>query len=155
MIVSIFSKSMPSEEREKVADALLAIKSHANTLKNPLHRFGTDFGKPKFPKFIDENTRLCYLVNEDSWYTINLLELKMDFLSTDIQDWEMSDNYNESKFIVERLNFTNDPAERGVKLSTDYIASLREEDHFQNVLQVVERERKEMPNLRLKKRKFK
>ena len=90
-------------------------------------------------------------MNEDSWYTINLLELKMDFLSTDIQDWEMSDNYNESKFIVERLNFTNDPAERGVKLSTDYIASSRGEDHFQNVLQVVERERKEMPYLRLKK----
>ena len=63
-------------------------------------------------------------MNEDSWYTTNLLELKHIF-----RIWEY--NYNESRFIVERLNFTNDPAERGVKLSTDYIASSREESQIE------------------------
>ena len=48
VFVSIFSESVPSEERKKVADALLAIKSHANTLKNPCIALALILGSPNF-----------------------------------------------------------------------------------------------------------
>ena len=40
-------------------------------LKAPQHRFGTGFGKPRFPEKIDHTTKLTYLVGPDSWYTVS------------------------------------------------------------------------------------
>ena len=42
----------------------------------------------------------------------------------------------------------NDSAERGVKLAYDFLASSRKEQHYQNVLQVVEIDRAKIPNQR-------
>jgi hypothetical protein len=52
---------------------------------------------------------------------------------------------------LEAINVINDSAERYVKLSTDFLSSARGEEHYQNVLQVVEGDRKEQPNLRKRK----
>ena len=46
------------------------------------------------------------------------------------------------------LNLTNDSAERAVKLSSDFLSSAKNESQYQNVLQVVELNRNEIPNLR-------
>ena len=96
-----------------------------------MHRFGTGYRKPKFHKEITETTKLSDLVNEDSWYTIKLLQLNMDFLPEDIVSWKENDNFKSAKQIVKHLNFVNDSAERGVKLSTDYVSAARGEEHFQ------------------------
>jgi len=45
----------------------------------------------------------------------------------------------------------NDGAERGIKLATDFVEVARSDEHFQNVLQVVEKDRKDNPNLRRKR----
>lgn len=50
------------------------------------------------------------------------------------------------------LNVVNDCAERGVKLSSDFLAASKGEDHYQKVLQVVEKNRKQQPNLRKRKK---
>ena len=42
------------------------------------------------------------------------------------------------------------PAERAGKLTSDFAHAARHEDHFQNILQVVEADRKMRPNLRRK-----
>ena len=46
------------------------------------------------------------------------------------------------------LQVVNDVAERGVKLCNDFIGSSRDEERFQNILQVVENHRKAQPNQR-------
>ena len=55
-----------------------------------------------------------------------------------------------SNTIVNKLNAVNDPAERAVEMTSDFINSARDEDHFQNLLQVVEHDRKTKTNLRRK-----
>jgi len=39
-------------------------------------------------------------------------------------------------------------AERGVKLSGDFLDAARSEEHYQNILQVVEADRKQISSLR-------
>jgi len=46
------------------------------------------------------------------------------------------------------VNVINDCVERGVKLSSDFLSSARSEEHYQNVMHVVEHERKGQPDLR-------
>ena len=46
------------------------------------------------------------------------------------------------------VNVVNDGAERGIKLATDFVEVAPSDEHFQNVLQVVEKDRKDNPNLR-------
>ena len=72
----------------------------------------------------------------------------MTFLTKDVDSWQNDDHFKASKFIVDGLNVVNDPAERAVELTTDFISSAREENDFQNLFQVVECDRKARPNLR-------
>ena len=52
------------------------------------------------------------------------------------------------------MNMVNDCAEHGVKLTSDFVAVARKEQHLQNVLQAVEHDRNQQPNLRRCKRKL-
>ena len=52
---------------------------------------------------------------------------------------------------ISAINVVNDAAERAVKLSSDFLSAARSESHYQNVLQVVEQDRKARPNLRKRK----
>ena len=49
------------------------------------------------------------------------------------------------------MSVVNDVAERCVKLFSDNLTSSRNEDTFQDNLQVIEHDRKEVPNIRKKK----
>ena len=91
---------------------------------------------------------MCDLIDEDSWFTVRQLGLKMFFLTLDVEQWEDEQSYKFSRIMIERLVFTNDSAERGVKLTADFIDTAKNEDHFQNVLQVVEDQRYKHPNIR-------
>ena len=73
------------------------------------------------------------------------------FLSLDVSEWPESESYKSAVINVRGINVVNDSAERGVKLSADFMAAARGEEHYQNVLQVVEENRKMRPNLRKKK----
>ena len=93
------------------------------------------------------------MVDQNAWWTIQHLDLKMDFLQLLPADWSECDSYQESRNIIESLNFINDAAERGVCLSNDFTKAARSEDHYQNVLQVVEDNRFKKPNIRKKHNK--
>ena len=91
------------------------------------------------------------LVNQDSWFILQLLQIDHNFLTEDVESWPDSAAYQESAANVEALNVINDCTERGVKLSTDFLAAARSEEHYQNILQVVEQDRQQTPNLRKRK----
>ena len=76
------------------------------------------------------------------------LGIEADFLHDDVDSWQGNAKFIDAAQRVRAINITNDCGERGVKLSSDFLDSARGETHFQNVLQVVEQDRAEQPNLR-------
>lgn len=149
--VALFSSVVPSAERQHLADALLRVQP-ATDLQSPQSRFGSGWGKPRFPSSIDLSTTLCDLVDADSWFTIFRLEIDASFLQLPVSEWDTNEAYLASAQNVKALNVVNDAAERGVKLATDFVDVARSDEHFQNILHVVEDDRKQNPNLRLKKK---
>ena len=119
----------------------------------PENRFGTGFGKPKFPERIRASKVLSDLVAEDSWYTMGLLQIDTTFLEEPVDSWSELPEYQASLANINSLNVINDCAERGVKLSSDFLSAAIREDHYQNVLQVVEEDRRSRQNLRKRKAK--
>ena len=137
--LALFSHDVPEMERRALADALLDVKQP--TLQTPLNRLGAGWGKPKFPSVtISMRTRLCELDGVDSWFTIHLLQLDVSLLHLPVSEWESDAAYIASAANVAAVNVANDGTERGIKLSTDFLDAARSDEHFQNVLQVVEQD---------------
>ena len=91
----------------------------------------------------DQSVKLPDLVEEDSWLTFNVLELKGEWLSEDPKDWDKSDEYRLMCEFVSALKVTNDTAERGVQLVQKFAHTLTtEEADMQWLLQGVEDHRK-------------
>lgn len=149
--LSLFSEHVPETCRRKMAAKLLQLKPDNDTFKKlPLNRFGTGFGKPVFPdtSSLNKKTTLVDLLTVDSWFIFKVLNLNSEFLSLPIIQWKESESYLDAASKVTLLNVVNDSAERGIKLSTDYLGCAKLEGRFQNTLQVVEDSRKELKNLR-------
>jgi len=149
---ALWSDKVPEDDRRALADKLLALKPD-NALITPQHRFGTGFGKPRFPNdTITISTTLADLVGPDSWFIFYSLQLDSEFLIHDVADWVNLASFNGSLINLNAINVVNDCAERGVKLSSDFLASSKGEGHYQNVLQVVEQDRHRQANLRKRKK---
>jgi len=82
-------------------------------------------------------TRLCELDGVDSWFTIHLLQLDVSFLHLPVSEWEFDAAYIASAANVAAVNMAN-----------DFLDAAQSDEHFQNVLQVVEQDRQAAPNLR-------
>ena len=139
--LALFSEVTPPEERQNLAKRLLALKSDdINDI--PRDRYGTGFGKPRFPTDINESTSLGDFVTCDSWLIFSLLCLDSAFLYQEVNEWIKLPSYLSSKTKINAINVINGCAERGVKLSADFACAAKSEEHLQNVLQVVETDRK-------------
>ena len=144
--LSLFSPQTPTVEKRALATSLLALKPN-EPCRVPADRFGTGFGKPRFPD-IDLNTTLADLVGRDSWFFFASFVIDPTFLVDGVDSWLDDPVYIAAAQHVRAVNVVNDCAERGVKLSSDYIEAARGEMHYQKILQVVEHDRVEQPNLR-------
>ena len=89
-----------------------------------------------------KKTELRDLVTSDSWELFNILKLSPDCLAMPPSEWDTSPDYIEF-----RNKVTNDCAERGVKLATDYSKSLTKDSlERSKIYQVVEAERRAKPD---------
>jgi hypothetical protein len=149
--IALWSNKVPESARRALADKLLAVKPET-PVRVPKHRFGTGFGKPKLPSTVSLSSGLADFVSTDSWYIFNVLQLNSDFMTEDVVNWPQSASFQSSLINLQALNVVNDCAERGVKLSSDFIASAKGEHHYQNILQAAERNRKLQPDLRKRRR---
>jgi hypothetical protein len=147
--LALFSRKTPAQTRQNLAHQILINKPHDVQICQPKYRFGTGYGKPKFPD-VSDACNLEDLVGSDAWFTIKLLKIDSAFMELDTNEWDKSDAYNLSAQNIQSISVVNDTAERGVKLSCDFVGTSRSEHHYQNVLQVVEDNRKQYPNLRRK-----
>ena len=150
--LSLFSDMVPTTDKENIAKKLLEIKPDDTTIL-PQERFGTGYGKPKFAAMTG-HTRISLsdFVAGDSWFFFHLLEIDPKFMDYPVETWTHNETYKAGKDNVRSINCVNDCAERGVKLSSDFLGSARMEKNYQNVLQVVEKDRKTTPNLRSRKK---
>ena len=101
---------------------LVAVKPET-ALQALQNRFGAGFGKPAFPPAITMNTTLADLAGVDSWYMFSLLQLNPEFMNEEVADWPNSAAYQTCLRNLQALNVVNDCAERGVKLSSDFLVS--------------------------------
>ena len=73
--------------------------------------------------------------------------ISRDFLELDVETWANNDDYLEGLRIVNNLQVINDVAERGVKLTQEYINILTiQEDQKQYLIQVVSEYKSKYPN---------
>ena len=135
--LALFSTKVPAGERCALADAILEHKPAVLPMKSPQLRFGTGFSKPKFPA-LSPITRLSDLANPDCWFGMHQLHIDPSFLSLSVEDWATNAAFQASALNVHAINVVNDCAERSVKLTSDFVAAARSEQHLQNVLQAVE-----------------
>ena len=101
-------------------------------------------GKPEFPDIL-EKTRQVDLVGPKSWFMFLKLKLDHGWLKKDPESWSNNPNFEVAQTFVRTVKTTNDTAERGVKLMTDYAQILTEDEDMKKwILQVVDSHRKKI-----------
>ena len=144
--LALFSTKEPDDERRKLADAILKSKPAHLPMRAPQFRYGTGFGKPKFPT-LSTTTSLAVLVNPNCWLGMHKMKINPVFLPLDVGDWAANEAFQMGLLNVRAINVVNDCTERGVKLISDFVATAKNEEHLQNMLQTVKYDRYERQNL--------
>ena len=146
--LSLFDPNLTCDEKSQIAVALLRSEKY-ESFQN---RHGTGYGKPVFPTFDPETAKLASFVGPDSWKFFELLKIDPDFLNKSPETWPDHESYQKGLLVSKNFKVCNDSAERGVKLSADFLGTAQKEKNFQNVLQIVENHRKEKPDQKKRKR---
>ena len=87
-------------------------------------------------------------IGSDSWNFFEILGLDIVNIFNK-EGWQTSQQYVDAQEVLKNFRVTNESAERGVKLLADYLGRAKKENIFQSYLQVVERDRKVTPNMRV------
>ena len=134
VLFSLASKKLEDNDKSSIAARLL---SQPEKIK---------LGYPDFPKLTDK-TELRDLVTPDSWQLFDILKMSPDWLALPPAEWDSNPDYIEFRNFVRQVKVTNDCAERGVKLATDYSRSLTKDSQERSkIYQVVEAERRAKPD---------
>ena len=139
VVFSLADSSVSSAEREALAKTLFKTPREA-TVK---------CGKPVFPAIVlTELPKLCSLVSPKSWLLFDLLQLEgtQEWLQTPVQMWSMFSDFRKLETFILNVSVTNDLAERGIKLTSDFLHLCRDETQLQAVLQCVENHREMFPS---------
>ena len=82
-----------------------------------------------------------------------ILQIPTNFLNTASDTWNDIQSYLKGLQVLKNIKFWNDLAERAIKLTQDYCHQSKSEDRLQDIVQVVEKNRTEVPALRKKSSK--
>ena len=138
VVFSLFSKKLSVDDKSRLSGKLLTLQSEAPKEYK--------LEKPKFP-VIDEKTRLEDLITSQSFKFFTILGLQCDWLAKSPDMWEDDQDFKAANEFVNTVKVTNDVAERGVKLASDYAGILTKDDAIRSMLlQGVERCRRNFPN---------
>ena len=143
----LFDASLTTDERAQVAQKLMRFVPRQT---HPA-RHGTGFGKPIFPDNLSFSTTLADLVGRSSSFFFKALKIDCGFIGEPVADWPFIPGYTNALEKIKSLKVVNDVAERMVKLTTDFLPRARDEENLQDILQIVIKNREDLPNLRAKK----
>ena len=121
VILGLVDTDLEADEREELAKVL-----HSSP------RYPVQMGKPEFPAYDWRNEvlarpRLSSLVTSSSWLIFDILGLTgpQDWLQLPSNMWTMFTEYRQIAEFANNLPVTNDLAERGIHLITEYINEMR------------------------------
>ena len=138
VVFSLFSSKLSLDEKSRIASRMLTFKPPA---KGKL-------GKPLFQD-LTPSTKIEDLLGPDSFLFFSILEAGWEWLSTDPSKWKEDPGFKELEQFVRTVKVTNDAAERGVKLISDYSKILTKDPATRvKLLQGVEMDRKINPDFR-------
>ena len=104
-----------------------------------------DLLKVKFPK-LSNTTSLKSLITEMSWFPFHLLDISTEWLQQPPSEWETNASYLKMQKFARTLKTTNDTAERGVKLISDYSNILtKDSEERKKIVMTVQNHRKNFP----------
>ena len=151
--MTLFSTKLSNDSKAQLAAKMLTFESskpcHWNLSGSDQECKSYEIGKPMLELELSEQTTLCDLLGEQSFMIFDLLGLSLEWLKENPEKWENHQSYNEMKQYVTTVKVTNDVAERGVKLISDYAGILTAEDDMRGkLLQEVERCRRKYPSFR-------
>ena len=116
-------------------------------------RHGEEFGKPKFPNIVPINV-VGTASSPDVWKTFEIPQISHDFLKTQSGTWSDSMSYLDDLRKITTMKVCNDCAERGVKLSQDFLPqSKKERKKVQEIVQAVEKNRSDYPTIKKKSKR--
>lgn len=145
VLLSLFDDDVKDIDKETIASKLLSV----DEIPTFADRFGSGYGKPLLPK-AENKTGLADFVGSSSWPFLQMMQVDSGFLHLPVSEWCTHEGYLGAVNTIKNIRVVNDSAERGVKLSTDFLSSALIEKRYQNVLQVVENDRAKIPNQRKK-----
>ena len=127
--LALCDSGLTSDEREELAREIL---------KQP--REEVKPGKPKFPVMVWSDTRpsLAYFVTPDSWLIFQLLDLSGEWLVVPCHLWSNFAEYRKLEEFCLGMPCTNDSAERGCHLITEFMNQVHSEDARQDLVQCVQ-----------------
>ena len=137
---SLFGTSLCDDEKSRIASVLLT-KPHPKNFEPK---------KVKFP-ILTPATKIEHLITPISWFPFTLLGLSHEWLKTPPSEWDNNSDFKEMKDFAQNVKLTNDVAERGVKLVSDYsdILTTDSEERKRLVL-AVQSHRREYSKMRKK-----
>ena len=131
----LFSRLIDIEEKKELVNKLLSMPNQP-VLRDRDNK--SVYRKPQFPS-INGKQNASDFIHPDSCFFFRVLKLDTSFLHTPVESWEQQSQLNRN--VVKNLEVVNDSAERGVRLAADYLTRTQIKSKYQNVLQVVEKDR--------------
>ena len=139
VIFSLFDENLSPEDRSNIAK-ILFVTPRPEVFS---------LGKPKLPQIDfnkDDEPHLSLFVGSKSWLLFNKLGLfeKQEWLNLPCDYWHNFTDFRTAKDFVLQINTTNDSAERGVKLITDFKNHCCDEVEREYLSQVIEQHRQKL-----------
>ena len=93
---------------------------------------------------------LSSFVGSGSWLLFDMAGVKErpEWLQSPAMQWELFEGYAIVKKFVDKLPVTNDSAERGMALIKQFIINAKDETKKQDLIQLVQDHRQEVPDLK-------
>ena len=92
--------------------------------------------------------KLSDFVDTESLLMFDEFGFSKEWLDKPVATWKNYESFKEMETWVKTLKVTNDTAERGIALVSEYCKILtKDSDDLQNLLQVVEQHRREYPDV--------
>ena len=83
------------------------------------------------------------LIGPGSMFMFDVLQFDRQFLNLHVNEWENNESFREMKDFVKYLTVTNEPAERGIKLVSDFSNTVTKNNTQRgNIIQVVQAHQK-------------
>lgn len=107
-------------------------------------------GKPKFPVIKDDMPYFYSLIGPKSWIIFYLLGLHrpQEWMQLPVEYWSKFEDYRFARDYLVAMEVTNDSAERGIKLISDFKDMVMDEHQRDCLEQAVEEHRRRVPSCR-------